>query len=503
MNRPYSARDHLPAALYCAADVRAMDQQVMHNEGISALQLMGRAAEAAFACLLQRWPEARSLMVLAGPGNNGGDAWLLAGLAQAHGLDVQLYSLGDPARASSEAQAARQQTLAAGVTAGAFNGELAADADVIVDGLLGTGLQGPAAADYARLIEAVNAHPAPVLALDLPSGLQADTGVAAGAAVRADLTVTFIGVKRGLLTADGPDLCGELAFAALTPLALAAPAAGERISWHRLQRSGQCLPARRGNVHKGDFGHALLVGGEQGFGGAILLAAEACARSGAGLVSVATRPQHITALLTRCPTVMAHAVNSGLELQPLVMCADVLALGPGLGQGSWGELLLQQALQADQPLVLDADALNLLASPAWRCDFAGRTVVLTPHPGEAARLLGSSIAAVQADRFAAALQLAQQYQAVVVLKGQGSIVAEPDGRLAVCSDGNPGMSSAGMGDVLTGIVAALLAQGMNAGAAARYAVCLHAAAADVWAGQHGRRGMLASDLAAVVQELVN
>ncbi|NCU21510.1 NAD(P)H-hydrate dehydratase, partial [Candidatus Falkowbacteria bacterium] len=320
---------------------------------------------------------------------------------------------------------------------------------------------------------------------------------------QADLTVTFIGVKRGLLTADGPDLCGELAFAALTQLPLAAPAAGERISWHSLQRSGQCLPARRGNVHKGDFGHVLLVGGEQGFGGAVLLAAEACARSGAGLVSVATRPQHITALLTRCPTVMAHAVNSGLELQPLVMRADVLALGPGLGQGSWGELLLQQVLQAAQPLVLDADALNLLASPAWRCDFADRPVVLTPHPGEAARLLGSTIAAVQADRFAAARQLAQQYQAVVVLKGQGSIVAEPDGRLAVCSDGNPGMSSAGMGDVLTGIVAALLAQGMSAGAAARYAVCLHAAAADVWAGQHGRRGMLASDLAAVVQELVN
>lgn len=503
MNRPYSARDHLPTALYRADEIRVMDQQVMHTDGLSALQLMGRAAEAAFACLLQRWPQARSLIVLAGPGNNGGDAWLLAGLAQAHGLAVQLYSLGDPARASDEAQAARQQTLAAGVAAEPFSGELAADADVIVDGLLGTGLQGPAAADYAPLIAAVNAHPAPVLALDIPSGLQADTGVAAGAAINADLTVTFIGVKRGLLTADGPDLCGELAFAALREAPLPAATLCARISWHSLQRRGQCLPARRGNVHKGDFGHVLLVGGEQGFGGAVLLAAEACARSGAGLVSVATRPQHITALLTRCPTVMAHGVNAGLELQPLLARATVLALGPGLGQGSWGELLMQQVLQADQPLVLDADALNLLASPAWRCDFAGRPVVLTPHPGEAARLLGSTIAAVQADRFAAARQLAQQYQAVVVLKGQGSIVAEPDGRLAVCSDGNPGMSSAGMGDVLTGIVAALLAQGMSAGAAARYAVCLHAAAADVWAGQYGRRGMLASDLAAVVQELVN
>lgn len=502
MNEPYSAHDHLPGVLYTAAEVRALDQQIMQTEGISAVQLMSRAAEAAFACLLQRWPQARSLIVLAGSGNNGGDAWLLAGLAQAHGLDVQLYSLGDPNHSSAEAQAARQQTLAAGVAVEPFSGELAAEADVIVDGLLGTGLQGPAAADYARLIEAVNAHPAPVLALDIPSGLQADTGVAAGVAVNADLTVTFIGVKRGLLTADGPDLCGELAFAALAPLPLAT-AGCERISWHSLHRSGQCLPARRGNVHKGDFGHVLLVGGEQGFGGAILLAAEACARSGAGLVSAATRPQHVNALLTRCPTVMAQAVNSGLELQPLLARASVVALGPGLGQGSWGELLLQQVLQAEQPLVLDADALNLLASPAWRCDFAGRPVVLTPHPGEAARLLGSTIAAVQADRFAAAQRLAQQYQAVVVLKGQGSVVAEPDGRLAVCSDGNPGMSSGGMGDVLTGIVAALLAQGMAAGAAARYAVCLHAAAADRWAARNGGRGMLATDINLVVQELVN
>ena len=504
MNRPYSARDHLPGALYTAEQIRTLEQRIMQNEAITAADLMNRAAEAAFACLLERWPDVSHLAVMAGPGNNGGDAWCVAALAAGHGLQVTAYTLGDDRTGSPEAQAARQRALEAGIQPQAFTGEFLFDGEVIVDGVLGIGLSAPVAGDYACLIGAVNAHPAAVLALDIPSGLQADTGVADGVVVQADLTVTFVGVKPGLLTGSGPDVTGELAFAPLTlrPLPPSVPFC-ERISWDRLQQLGQRLPARAGNVHKGDFGHVLVVGGDYGMGGAVLLAAQAAGRTGAGLVSTATRPDFVTAVLVRSPAVMAHGVNSGLELQPLLARASVLAAGPGLGQSSWSELLLQQVLQAEQPLVLDADALNLLASPAWRCQFAGREVVLTPHPGEAARLLGCSIAAVQADRCAAARQLAQRFAAVVVLKGQGTVLASPQGTLALCTDGNPGMSSAGMGDVLTGIVAGLLAQGMSAWAAARYAVCLHAAAADRWAEEHGPRGMQASDLADRVQELVN
>lgn len=504
MNRPYSARDHLPGALYTAAQVRALDLLVMQNEAITAYQLMNRAAEAAFACLLGRWPDAEHIAVLAGPGNNGGDAWLVAALAAEHGLQVTLYTLGDHERSSPEAREARVRAVDAGVMPQPFSGELLFDGQVIVDGLLGTGLNGTVTAEYEQMIRAVNAHPAGVLALDIPSGLLADSGVVAGVSILADITVTFIGVKRGLLTVEGPDVCGELAFASLMLKPMALPAAScERISWDRLAHLGQRLPVRCGNVHKGHFGHVLVVGGDQGMGGAVLLAAQAAARSGAGLVSTATRPEFVTAVLVRSPSVMAHGVNSGLELQPLLARASVLAAGPGLGQSSWSELLLQQVLQAEQPLVLDADALNLLASPAWHCQFSGREVVLTPHPGEAARLLGCSIAEVQADRFQAAQQLAQRFAAVVILKGQGTVIASPQGALALCTDGNAGMSSAGMGDVLTGVVSGLLAQGMTAWAAARYAVCLHAAAADRWAGRHGSRGMLASDLADEVQELVN
>jgi hydroxyethylthiazole kinase-like uncharacterized protein yjeF len=247
----------------------------------------------------------------------------------------------------------------------------------------------------------------------------------------------------------------------------------------------------------------LVIGGESGFGGAAMMAVEAAGRIGAGLVSCATRPEHVPALLTRRPEVMALGVNSGLELAPAIQRATVLAIGPGLGQTSWSELLLQQVLGAQQPVVLDADALNLLASPGWHCEFSERVAVLTPHPGEAARMLGMTVAEVQTDRFASARLLAQRYQAVVVLKGQGSLIADPSGRVALCTDGNPGMSCGGMGDVLTGVIAALLAQGLNAWDAACLGVCCHSAAADVAVADAGVRGLLATDLMPILRELIN
>lgn len=505
MNRPYSARDHLPGELYTAAQVRELDRLAIDGAGIDGFELMSRAGEAAFACLLERWPEEEQVCVFAGPGNNGGDAWVLAALACYHGMQVQFYTVGDMSRQSETAVQARRMAEQAGVQAQAFRGELDYDGHIIVDGLLGTGLNAEVRGDFATAITAMNQHRADVLALDLPSGLNADTGVVMGCALQAAMTVTFIGMKQGLLTASGPDVCGEIAFASLAvdPLLYTRlPPAAERISWDRLDRLGQRLPARHGNAHKGDFGHVLVIGGDTGMGGAAAMAAEAAGRCGAGLVSCATRTEHVLPLLVRRPEVMVRGVESGLELQPLLTRARVLAAGPGLGQSSWSELLLQQVLGSSLPLVLDADALNMLASPGWQCDFSGRDVILTPHPGEAARLLGCSTAQVQADRFAAARTLAERYQAVVVLKGQGSLIALPQGEVSLCTDGNPGMSSGGMGDVLSGVLAALLAQGMSAAAAARYGVCLHSAAADL-AAQRGQRGLLATDLMMVLRELIN
>lgn len=276
----------------------------------------------------------------------------------------------------------------------------------------------------------------------------------------------------------------------------------ERICWQTLAIKKPLAP-RPKDSHKGMFGHVLVVGGECGYGGAVILTSEAAARTGAGLVSCATRPQHLNALLSRCPNVMAKGIESGLELQPLMAQATVLAVGPGLGQQGWAELLLQQVLLSTIPLVLDADALNLLALKKWQTDFTGRSTVLTPHPGEAARLLGVTTAEIQAKREHSAAALAQKYSAVVVLKGHESIIAQPDGRLAICTDGNAGMSSGGMGDVLTGVIAALIAQGQNAWQAACMAVCVHAKAADDCAHKQGSVGMLAQDLMPYLQKQIN
>ena len=512
MKRPFSARDHLPQDIHDVAGVRELDRLIIERMGDNGYELMSHAGEAAFSAVLSRWPDVQHVCLLAGSGNNGGDAWVVAALAKLHGLEVSFYTLGegqgdgDSSNQSAAALQARVFAESNGVQATRFSGGLPADADLIVDGLLGTGLNALVAGDFALAIQAINQHSADVLALDIPSGLHADSGRIMGVCVEATQTVTFIGLKPGLLTCDGPDVCGDIAFAALdltdNERAKVVPFA-RRISWDVLNKTKQRLPLRRGNSNKGNHGHALLVGGDHGFGGALSMAAEACSRAGVGLTSCATRPDHLPVILARRPECMVSGVHSGLEIPPLLDRATVVGCGPGLGRSSWSELLLQQVLLADHPVVLDADALNILASPGWQSDFSERDVVLTPHPGEAARLLDESVADIQSERLASAVQLADRYQAVVVLKGQGTVIASSCGQLAICTDGNPGMASGGMGDVLTGVITALLAQGMSPWEAACYGVSIHSAAADLASEAGGMRGLLASDLMSHIRELVN
>ena len=506
MKRPFSPRDHLPTDIYPVAGVRELDRRLIARMGDNGYELMSHAGEAAFALLLSRWPDARSLCIFAGPGNNGGDAWVMASLARLHNLKVTFYTLGDLSRQSDAAAEARQAAVSAGIEPRPFTGELDFDGELIIDGLLGTGLNAEVQGDYAAAIAAINQHPADVLSLDIPSGLNADTGAVLGVAVKATQTVTFIALKTGLLTADGPDYTGDLACATLDLTAAdkaELPPFAERISWHQLTQQGRGLKPRQGNSHKGQYGHALLIGGDHGAGGAIAMAAEASGRSGAGKVSCATRPVHVPVVLNRRPECMAHAVESGLQLNDLLLQATAVGCGPGLGQKSWAELLLQPVLTGTTPLVLDADALNILASPGWHADFRQRQVILTPHPGEAARLLGITSAEVQQDRPVTVKALAGKYQAVVVLKGQGTLIASAQGQMALCTDGNPGMASGGMGDVLTGVLTALLAQGLSAWDAATLGVCVHSAAADLAASEGGQQGLLATDLLPLVRELLN
>jgi len=497
-----SHQKELPEQLYRAEQVRELDRCAIDEFSIPGITLMRRAGQFTFEQLLARWPDAHKLSVWCGGGNNGGDGYIVAGLAQQRGMVVQLVTVADEDKLTGDAALACQWAKGCGVAFTPYSDAVEVDGDVIVDALLGTGLDKQVRAPVASAIAHINRSDVPVVAVDVPSGLNSDSGAVMGDAVWAELTTSFIGLKRGQFTGKGPVCCGDIVFDGLD-----VPAeVYERVAAQVVRFGGENLasvfPPRQRDAHKGHFGHVLVVGGNAGFGGAAIMAAQAAGRVGAGLVSVATRPEHVPALLARCPEVMVHGVNDGKELRALLGGSDVIVVGPGLGQDSWGQQLLEQVLATDLPLVVDADALNLLATMGSSQDRRNNWI-MTPHPGEAAKLLQSTVAEVQADRFDAVHVLQECYGGVVLLKGNGTLVAgSPEQPMVLCTSGNPGMASGGMGDVLSGVLGGLLAQGFELEEAARLGAVLHGEAADL-AAEAGERGMLATDLLPYLRELVN
>ncbi|MEB0042619.1 MULTISPECIES: NAD(P)H-hydrate dehydratase [unclassified Pseudomonas] len=488
------SKTQLPDALYSAARVRDLDARLI-AAGTPGLELMQRAAHATWRALRRHWPQTRELTVMAGHGNNAGDGYLVAMLAQNAGWHVTVFAVGDPSRLSGDAGHAHADAVAAGVSIERWTAAQTLSG-LVLDALLGTGLSGEVRAPYIGAINAINASGLPVVAVDIPSGLSADTGARLGVAVQAQLTVTFIGLKIGLFTGDAAEVVGDLVFDDLqadSAIVASIPVSARRLNEVNTPR----LAARPATANKGMFGRVLLVGGDHGFGGAILLSSECALRSGAGMVTLATRQAHVPAVLARLPEVMCAGIRSSGQLGGLIEPAAVLVVGPGLGQESWGRALLSVAANAQRPQVWDADALNQLAR-GW-VSLPPHSVI-TPHPGEAARLLGISTKEVQADRPAAARALAQKFQTVVVLKGSGSLIADVDGRLALCDHGHPAMAAAGLGDVLAGLIGALMAQKLPAFEAACLAVWLHARAGEA-SGALGR-GMAATDLIPSIRHLL-
>ena len=492
------------ARLYSARQVQALDQRTI-KQGMPGFALMMQAGRAALDEIIQRWPTARRLCILCGSGNNGGDGYVVAALARQKGLDVQLLALRAPDQLQGEAADAVHLARESGVTIEDWHPDtvIPFDTDVIVDALLGTGTRGEIRPPFDSAIAGINRSGVPVVALDVPSGLHADTGALLGEAVKADLTVTFIARKFGLYTGQAPDVTGEIV---LSPLSVARVALSESDHVGELlvaERLKETLPRRRPTTHKGDCGHLLVVGGQPGFGGSTIMSAETAARLGAGLVSLATASVHIPPALTRCPEMMVHEARNGLDIEALVDKATAVLIGPGLGQGAWGQGLMQTVMKADGPRLVDADGLHLLAA-----GYAGERRddwILTPHPGEAAMLLDCSVAEVQADRYQAALNLHRRYGGVIVLKGAGTLVVGGEGSDAclVSPFGNPGMASGGMGDVLGGMIASLLVQGLSPLEAAASGVLIHGLAADDAARDQGERGLLASDLACYARRRAN
>ena len=460
---------------------------------------MKRAGEAALRYLRQRWPTAHRIVIVCGGGNNGGDGYVLARFAQAAGLTVSALSAVPRESLRGDARQAYDDFKASGGSLRPFAAERLNDGDVIVDALLGTGVRGAVRLDLVNVIRAMNASDLPIFALDVPSGLDSDTGMPRGETVRADCTVTFVGLKTGLFTGDGPEYAGTVSF---DDLELAPPDAAtfkprlERIVEADIQ---QALPRRRRAANKGDFGRVLIVGSGTGMPGAARLAGEACLRVGAGLVTVAVAPENVPAIAAGRPELICLPLTDPSALAEAVERASVLAIGPGLGRTAWSRAALEIVLRCEKPVVVDADALNLIAETKCR---ARDNWILTPHPGEAGRLLGIPTADIQNDRLAALDRLTERYGGTVVLKGAGTLVGFPGRTPGLCERGNPGMASAGTGDVLTGAIAGILAQCRDTWLAARVGVLVHAMAGDA-AARGGERGLLAGDVARELHNCVN
>ncbi len=492
----------LPQTVYSADQVRKFEVIAAKEAGVDMYQLMERAGKAVFDAVVDHYPDYEHWLIFAGAGNNGGDAYVVARLAKAAGFNVQVINLSSNKPQTEDARKAQELWSLAG-------GEQLSLGDVrvkhhmlVVDGLLGSGVSRPIDGSYKRTVEWINQVNMPVVSIDLPTGIQADTGTVCGIAVKAQLTVTFVGKKSGLVTGAGRGYAGQLIFEDLGIgsffQAVATPSA-YLTSYQQLSS----LPKRPDDIYKGQCGKLLCIGSNQGMSGAIRLSGEAALRSGAGLVKVLCHEKSVNAVINGRPELMVTSDAS--ILAELVVWADAIVIGPGLGRDDWARNLLSSLLslnkEHDKPMVVDADALTLLSSMS-SASFNLKNSIITPHTGEAARLLGISPVDVDNNRYKCAIKLAKEFGTLVVLKGAGTVI-QHSSKAWVCEDGNPGMATAGMGDLLCGIVGALVVNGLPLEQAVKYAVCIHSHAADIVAAEKGPKGLLASDLFEPLRRLVN
>ncbi|WP_150137173.1 NAD(P)H-hydrate dehydratase [Candidatus Enterovibrio altilux] len=486
---------NLPPMLYRSAQVRDGERKIIEELGVSMHILMERAGFVAYQLLRKRWPEATCILVCCGGGNNGGDGYVIAKLAKKNGLRVQLYSVVDLCLLRGDVLAAKMAFEQAG---GHVDSMLNINdpPDVVVDAIFGTGLNRSIKGSFEKTINVVNALNVPCLSIDVPSGLCADTGNVFGNAIVADVTICFVALKQGLFTGKAADYTGDIIFNGLGINDVFTFKTSASATLLQSNQAKFLNPIQSRSSNKGAMGRLLCIGGQKGMGGAILLCGQAALRSGAGLVSLLTSESNLIGILVRQPELMTcfWKRSQGTEaLERMLMWADTIALGPGLGRSCWARQLFNSALATKLPMVLDADALHFLAKYPHRYE----NWVLTPHPGEAAKLLNVCVHTIEQDRFTAIKELQNRYGGVVVLKGAGTIVY--DGNIfTVIRAGNLGMASGGMGDVLAGVIAALIFQTKHIAHAAIFGTFLHSHAADIVVEQSGVRGLIASDLLPVL-----
>ena len=487
--------------LYSAKESAKIDRLAISIDKVPAFELMQRAAESAFNLLNGEWPEEKKITVFCGKGNNAGDGYLLASIAKERGFEVVVITPKNQKNLTTLCKRARSVAKDNKIKICSFKNinNLNINNSVFVDALLGTGLKNQLRKEYMELVQYINTKGQKIMALDIPTGICSDTGKELGDSIKADITVSFIAPKKGCFTSSGRASSGlliqkDLGIKRSTRNLVKSNCA--TLDTHKLLNK---ISNRNPNSHKGSYGHVMIIGGDSGYGGAGLLASKAAAFSGSGLVTLATRKEHISSSLISCPEVMVKGVESGQDLDELISSPDTMVVGPGLGKSAWSQQLLQRVfLEAKRRkfnLVLDADGLNLVSSLNLR--LPSKNAVITPHPGEASRLLGKSISFIEEDRFRAAKLLQNKYQSVVVLKGPGTLICyEQAGKqkTMVCEYGNPGMAKGGSGDVLAGIIGSLLAQGLNTRDSSLLGVDLHSISADLSSLEKGEAGMMPSDI---------
>lgn len=479
--------------VFSAATVKALEEQTLAR--LSDADALVKQAGAALAQQIQKlWPQAQRVAIFCGSGNNGADGYSLAQELHGAGVSVLLVALGQERTGTASMQRMKEACLELGLEFCTLEQALCS-AQLVVDAMLGNGIRaGALPADYCRAIKAINTADVPVLAVDVPTGMNADTGQLHKPTIVAQHTVVFIGYRLGHTTGTAAYYCGSMNLEPLTVnTEQAMPKAVRVVAQH-----SPFLPPRPIHSHKGSHGHLLVIGGDHGMGGAALLAASAALHAGAGKVTVLTRNTHLNGFLAHQPELMVHGVEDGERIQSWLESADAVVLGPGLGQQAWGQALFEQAFATSKPLLCDADGINWCQrlTPHPRA----AATVFTPHPGEAARLLGQRADQVQQHRFQALQDLMNKLQATVVLKGNGTLVSRQEAPPLVLDCGNPGMAVAGMGDVLSGIIGALLAQGIAADEAAFLGAWWHGHTADLLARGKGQVGLLPTEVIATLWE---
>jgi NAD(P)H-hydrate epimerase len=482
--------------VFSRQQIQDLESNAIEQHGFKSYDLMQRAGKAAFMFIREHYPNAKRILIMAGGGNNAGDGYILARLL--HNAEFECFTMpvapitklrGDAMRAQNDYAIHDGRDID-------YSEDLP-ECDLIIDALFGTGLTRPIENEFADAVNAINRTPAPVLSLDIPSGLSADTGNPMGPTVYANSTLTFIGLKSGLITGESRNYTGKVGVDSLDlPDEVIDQAEKLGMSLSEMMPA-RLLPARKQNGYKNLYGHVLVIGGNIGYPNAARLAGEAAARTGAGLVSVACHPDNVAAIASGCASLMVKGIHEPHDLGDLVAKADVILIGPGLGQDKWAQKIFARIIETRKPLVVDADALRLLSNNPSKCDHW----ILTPHPGEAAQLLACNSEEIQLNRVSSVLAIQEQYSGIAVLKGSGTLTCH-DQHVNFCTSGNVSLATGGSGDVLAGIISSLVAQGISLTDAANCGVMLHGLAAELISKQ-GTRGVLAEDLFPAIYKLVN